>query len=394
MFLRLARIRTCLDCLDWVRTTTSLTRREINTSETVTENRRHAWLILGLLISLSSLLASDFFNPAAAQRRQRRRPAAAATPRIDYSRFSHATEKHRGACVTCHKVPTKNWQRVRDFPDVADFPDHEACVSCHRRQFFRGASPPICTVCHLRSAPRDDKRFAFRNPKTPGQFAIEFPHDKHQDVIAKLHRESETVAASSVFQRVSFSAFDRSADEPGKLYNSCTICHAPLKKNPPPPRAGWVDAFVPDAASFKAVPLSHASCFNCHWKSQAPVRSDCGGCHKAETAHAVENLVKRISMKFRHAREQHVGECTTCHINITKAATLLGLAPDVPITSCTECHNKDGLRLDVANELEAVDRNRDFVCVYCHTSDVGRGDPPPSHYLIAGREPRKRQDVK
>jgi hypothetical protein len=358
----------------------------------VTNRRGRAWLIVGLLIGLTSFFASDFLNPSLAQRR--RRPAAAARAGIDYSKFSHATEKHRGACVTCHKVPTKNWQRVRDFPDVADYPDHEACVSCHRRQFFRGASPPICTVCHLRSSPRDDKRYTFRNPITPGQFAIEFPHDKHQDVIARHLRPTSPVAASSVFQRVSFSEFTPAADEPGKLYNNCTICHVPLKKDPPAPRAGWIDAFVPDAASFKAVPLGHASCFNCHWKSQTPVRSDCGGCHKAETAHSVENLVKRISMKFRHAREQHSGECTTCHINITKAATLRGLTPDVPITSCTECHNKDGLRLDVANELEAVDRNRDFVCVYCHTSDVGRGDPPASHYLIAGREPLKRKDVK
>jgi hypothetical protein len=27
-------------------------------------------------------------------------------------------------------------------------------------------------------------------------------------------------------------------------------------------------------------------------------------------------------MKFKHSREQHLGECTVCHINITKAATL------------------------------------------------------------------------
>ena len=350
--------------------------------------------MLIMLGSLTSLFASDFLDSASAQRRQRRRPVAAARAGIDYSKFSHATEKHRSACVTCHKVPTKNWQRAREFPDVADYPDHEACVSCHRRQFFRGASPPICTVCHLRSSPRDDKRYAFRNPATRGQFAIEFPHDKHQDVIAKLWRRTSPVTPSSVFQRTSFSAVAPAADDPGKLYNNCTICHAQLKKDPPAPRAGWVDAFAPDAASFKAVPSSHASCFNCHWKSQAPVRSDCGGCHKAETPQSVENGVKRISMKFRHAREQHIGECTTCHINITKAASLRGLTPDVPITSCTECHNKDGLRQDVAKELEAVDRNRDFVCVYCHTSDVGQLDPPASHYLIAGREPLKRKDVK
>jgi hypothetical protein len=99
-------------------------------------------------------------------------------------------------------------------------------------------------------------------------------------------------------------------------------------------------------------------------------------------------------MKFRHTREQHIAECTTCHINITKSSTLRGLAPDVPITACSECHNKDGLRLDVSKELEAIDKNKEFVCSYCHTSDVGRRDPPASHYLIAGREAIKRKDVK
>lgn len=371
-----------------------LSRSQINTSGSITTYRlAHSWVVIGVFALLTSLLAPDFSNPAAAQRRQRRRPVTSARPGSDYSRFLHTTEKHRGACVTCHKVPTKEWQKARDFPDVADYPDHEACVSCHRRQFFRGASPPICTVCHLRSSPRDDKRFAFRNPAAPEQFAIEFPHDKHQDVIARLLRPAAPHAASPIFQRVSFSVSSPAADEPAKLYNNCTICHG-QRKDPAPPRAGWLDSFVPYPASFKAVPLSHASCFNCHWKSEKPIRSDCAGCHKPEAPHVAENALKRISMKFRHAREQHVAECTTCHINITKAATLRGLTPDVPITSCTECHNKDGLRLDVSKELEAIDRNRDFVCVYCHTSDVGRRDPPPGHYLIAGREPLKRKDVK
>ena len=371
-----------------------MTRREINTSGSRPTSRDgRARLIVAVLLSLTSLLASTSINTVSAQRRQRRQPVATGRPGIDYTKFSHTTEKHRGACVTCHKVPTKDWQRVRDFPDVADYPGHEACVSCHRRQFFRGSSPPICTVCHLRSSPRDDKRFAFRNPSAPEQFAVEFPHDKHQDVIARLMRPVTPRRAASIFQRVSYSAFNPVADEPGKLYNNCIICHG-QRKDPAPSPTGWLDSFVPYPASFKAVPLSHASCFNCHWKSEKPISSDCAGCHKPQAPHVVENAVKRISMKFRHAREQHVAECTTCHINITKSATLRGLTPDVPITSCTECHNKDGLRLDVSKELEAIDRNRDFVCVYCHTSDTGRRDPPPGHYLIAGREALKRKDVK
>jgi hypothetical protein len=172
---------------------------------------------------------------------------------------------------------------------------------------------------------------------------------------------------------------------------------------------------VPNAAAFKAVPTSHASCFNCHWKSEQPTGENCGGCHKSLSTNISANSSRlvsenpestapldailldpplRISLKFRHAREQHVAECTTCHINITKSSTVRGLKPDVPITACTECHNKDGLRLDVSGELEAIDKNRDFTCSYCHTSDVGRRDPPSSHYLIAGREALKRKDVK
>ena len=331
---------------------------------------------------------------ATAQTRKRRSPAA--PPRVDYSKFSHTTDKHRGQCLTCHKSPTQNWRRVRDYPDVTDYPGHAACVSCHRRQFFKGANPEVCLVCHLKSSPRDDRRYAFRNPASSRQFSIEFPHDKHQDVIARLRRPSFETATTSQprFTKALFSIPSAAFDSPAKAYNNCTICHSERPTPPGPPAGGWVDSFSPDAATFKSVPLSHASCFNCHWKSQPPISTDCAGCHKNATPHISASGVERISMKFRHAREQHVAECTTCHINITKSATLRGLKPDVPITSCTECHNKDGLRLDVSKELEAIDKNKDFVCVYCHTSNIGRQDPPSSHYLIAGREPLKRQDIK
>jgi len=109
---------------------------------------------------------------------------------------------------------------------------------------------------------------------------------------------------------------------------------------------------------------------------------------------AASDVPKRFSMRFRHGRTEHIAECTTCHINITKAATLRGLKPDVPITSCSVCHNKDGLRQDLNKELDAIDKKRDFACAYCHTSDVGRRDPPASHYLSAGRPVLKRTDVK
>ena len=349
---------------------------------------------------------------AVAQKRGSRRASARSVARqapIDYSRFSHSTKKHQQACNTCHKIPSKNWRQVRDYPDIADFPDHDACVSCHRSQFFKGAKPAICSGCHSRVSPKDDARVAFRNPASPRQFMIEFPHDKHQDVIARLFRWSPAEAGSPagqprrrakerpLFVRASFTTPGFSSDDKAKHYNNCEICHGPRTTPSVAPASGWIDGIIPDNLTLKSVPVSHASCLSCHWKSEQPVNENCAGCHKFPTPPAtsvVAESLKRISMKFRHGREQHVLECTTCHINITKAATLRGLKPDVPITSCTECHNKDGLRLDVSNELVAIDKNRDFVCVYCHTSDVGRRDPPASHYLIAERPPVKRKDIK
>lgn len=328
------------------------------------------------------------------QRRTQGKPLTSSAPAsksIDYSHFSHATKQHRQTCNTCHKIPTPNWQRSSTFPDIVDYPGHDACVACHRSQFFKGARPVICTDCHAKVSPRDDARLPFRKPDIARQFALEFPHDKHQDVIAMLNRPGSLNYRATIGGVL----FAHRADDKAKIYNNCVICHTTRIMPLEAPKTGWIDNYVPTSASFKSSPADHAACFNCHWKSQQPININCDGCHKLSDKPAPHNdLPTRLSIKFRHDREQHLAECTTCHINITKAASLRGLKPDVPITACTECHNKDGLRLDVSKELEALDKNRDFVCVYCHTSNVGRLDSPPSHYLIAGRAPLKRKDLK
>src|SRR5919109_945765 len=77
---------------------------------------------------------SEEIKPTLAQTRRRgQRPSP--EPRktaVDYSKFSHATKEHREDCSKCHNIPTKNWQTARQFPDVADYPDHASCVRCHR----------------------------------------------------------------------------------------------------------------------------------------------------------------------------------------------------------------------------------------------------------------------
>ena len=103
---------------------------------------------------------------------------------------------------------------------------------CHRQQFFTrqatiGTGPAICTVCHLRAAPREDRRFAFgkpnsanqtAKPKDERQFKIEFPHDKHQNVIARWHRlQSESLKSHHRLKSV---PQDKKPD-----YNNCSLCH-------------------------------------------------------------------------------------------------------------------------------------------------------------------------
>jgi hypothetical protein len=341
------------------------------------------------------IFAVGLGTPISGQRQTRRLPPSP-RPRpapVDYSKFSHSTKKHQAACDTCHKVPTQGWQKTSSFPDITDYPGHEACVSCHRSQFFKGDRPVICSGCHTKTSPRDEARLLFRNPKTNSQFLIEFPHDRHQDVIASFRGKPDRPRKLLAHASLSFSG----SDEPSQTYNNCTICHGD-KRMPAPPKSGWPDSFQPKPETFKDAPSGHDSCFNCHWKGQQPIAQNCSGCHKLSPTPGTTASTTRISLKFMHEgggeKKVHVAECTTCHINITKSVTLRGLKPDVPITSCTECHNKEGLRQDVSKELVAIDKNRGFLCVYCHTSNVGSLDPPASHYLIAERPPLKRTDIK
>lgn len=349
---------------------------------------------LAVCVIVMILMGATGFVSAQTRRRPRTNRPAAQTqapraPAAKYSAFLHSSEKHKGLeCKECHRVPT-TWTARRDFPDVADFPDHDACVRCHRQQFFTrqamiGNGPAICTVCHMRAAPREDARFAFGKPnnskqqpkpKDQRQFTIEFPHDQHQNVIAWWHR-LQTVAAASHHRLTS--AQDKKPD-----YNNCSICH----------QTDMSLAIVALAAPntdpamlhpYKSMPASHDSCFNCHWKNQKPIAEDCAGCHKTATTFIAELGRKRISAKFAHegGKGEHVAECTTCHINITRASTTRGLTPDVPVNACASCHRdskKTTYPKAVTIETELDQFKKTGECTYCHTSDVGKKKPPPSH---------------
>jgi len=316
-----------------------------------------------------------------------------------YSAFFHASEKHKGlACDDCHKIPTA-WNAKREFPDVADFPDHNACVRCHRQQFFTGQAfsgtgPTICTVCHLRAAPREDARFAFgkpnaanqtAKPKDERQFTIEFPHDKHQNVIASSGRWDRFPLAliESHHGRKTSPSDDKKPD-----YNNCTLCHQRNDYQLIVPLSSPGESSNLENKFFKTTPHTHDACFACHWKNQKPVSDNCAGCHKAAKTFVASAAPQRISAKFSHegGKGEHVMECTTCHINITRASTLRGLTPDVPIAACTACHEdnkKTTYPKAVTIEEEFAQYKKTNACSYCHTPDVGTKKPPPSHDAAA-----------
>jgi hypothetical protein len=342
-------------------------------------------------------------EPASAQKR-RPRQVSAATPQqqaprgsaTKYSAFLHSSAKHKSlACNACHKVPTE-WTAKRDFPDVADFPNHDACVHCHRQQFFTrqafsGTGPAICTVCHVRAAPREDGRFAFGKPNVAGQtakpkderqFTTEFPHDKHQNVIALLRRHRASEQQPSLVRASFFRA--NTSDEKKPDYNNCSVCHQANNNVNIAPLAPPVDSSPQPNRFFKTMPHAHDSCFKCHWTSQKPTSNDCAGCHKPVAPFVAMLALKRTSAMFSHegGKGEHVMECTTCHINITRASTLRGLTPDVPITACTTCH-KDNKKMTypkittIEEELEQYQKTNH--CIYCHVEDVGKKKPPASH---------------
>ncbi|MDX6289445.1 MAG: hypothetical protein QOH42_1244 [Blastocatellia bacterium] len=348
------------------------------------------------------ILVFTFAIAAVAQTRRRKPVSKPQTQQVAtrYSAFQHSSDKHKSlACNSCHKIPTA-WTAKRDFPDVADFPNHDACVRCHRQQFFTrqsfaGTGPAICTVCHVRAAPREDGRFAFGKPNGTGQaakpkderqFTIEFPHDKHQNVISSARPSRARNKAMNVV-RASFFEL-QSDDQKRPDYNNCSICHqrndnlviAPLSLQPG--AATQVDKI------FKTMPRSHDSCFNCHWKNQKPAGDDCAGCHKPSNSFVATLSPKRISMMFSHegGKGEHTMECTTCHINITRAGSLRGLTPDVPIAACVTCH-KDNKKttypkiMTIEEELEQFKKTSN--CAYCHTADVGTKKPPASHEAAA-----------
>ncbi len=336
-----------------------------------------------------------------------------------YNDFAHNIAAHRKqSCNSCHKSPTGlSSDETADgadykFPDITDYPTHDSCINCHRQQFFRGAKPAICSICHVKVSPRDAARFPFEKPNQKSEFAVEFSHETHQDIIAGNLENSplRDGAAAAHFVNAKFTFPD---DDKKTEYNNCAICHAPAKAKTYDTTAreprlvaletgliapAHTEKINAPSGYFKTLPEGHASCFNCHYSEQKPTRIDCAGCHISSSKPVADsNVVERLSLKFNHDQKTENGtnphdkECSACHVRITQSADLRSLNPDVPIFACSAkgngCHS-DEIKGEVdrrGEDLLARQANAQHKiqnCSYCHSSYVGSFQVPESHKLI------------
>ena len=345
------------------------------------------------------------------------RPRPSRNRRIDrpnrYSRFTHKVKAHNLSCNSCHKFPSANWQKMRPagqaFPDITEYPKHESCLNCHMQQFFKGARPAICSVCHTNPSPRGGARHAFPNPReifdtTPkgkaaiSGFAISFPHDKHIEIVSRNERQDAFVNA----------AWTR-LNSPVAAEESCAVCHHTYKPQDksddeyvtrPPANNG--DAFWLKKGTFKTAPIGHATCFTCHSTDTGilPAPDNCAACHKLKTAEPVSDFDPKLAaaMKiddkimltswrrrqssgtFRHEWFSHAElACSTCH-NVNAMNTADPASTKVAFAACATCHvtatSDDGGALNF--EIDSRKANPGFQCVKCHIT-FGKLPIPESH---------------
>lgn len=343
----------------------------------------------------------------------------------NYGQFEHSSKTHRLACTTCHKFPSDNWKKVRSekdaFPDVTEYPKHESCLNCHRQQFFRGAAPKICSICHTNAfPPRDSSRWPFPNPREVfdisskgkiaiSDFSIAFPHDKHIEIVSKNRSSGFAFTNAS---------FGRSAAAVGE--ESCSVCHKTFKPQgesdeeyvtKPPANLG--DDFWLKKGTFKTMPIGHTTCFTCHSADAGilPAPNDCATCHKLRmpllsadfnaklaAAMGVDDKLtldtwrrRESAGKFRHEWFSHAElSCSSCH-DVATIKTEDPATRKVSVSSCAKCHatatSDDGGALNF--EIDSRKGNVNFQCVKCHVT-FGKLAIPKSHLdAVAGAADKK-----
>jgi hypothetical protein len=383
-----------------------------------------AWLTFAYPRSGSTAISSSVdVEPRRPQTTRRRgSTGVVASPRINYSKFSHDTKAHQQDCSACHKFPSKNWKEARKadaaFADITEYPEHSSCLKCHNQQFFarERPAPRICSVCHVAVTPRYTARRPFPNPPEifnaskeaqnfVSDFRINFPHDTHVEIVGE-YRTPNRAEDGFRFGRASLRQ-EKKAEESDK---SCSVCHQTYQPQgkvdeefvTARPKGLSDDIFWLKKGTFKTTP-NHATCFTCHTPEGdiKPASIDCASCHKlqpsGQSAHVdfdpklaatIAITDRNLLMKwrrryssgtFRHEGGLHPDQgCLTCH-KVSAMNTLDVKTLKVPVTSCDVCHIGETADEGALNfEIEKRKADPAFQCTKCHLN-FGKEPIPESH---------------
>jgi class III cytochrome C family protein len=247
------------------------------------------------------------------------------------------------------------------------------------------------------------------------EFGINFPHDKHIEIIGQFEPDSKKGRAGR-FVTISFQQKSEPKQEESDP-KSCAVCHKTFQPQgesdeefvTKPPKDLPETAFWLKKGTFKTSSNGHATCFTCHSQDSglAPAPSDCNVCHKlSPPAQQIEltkahgdydptlaatmgikdktTLVKwstRNSAKFRHEWLPHAGlSCTSCHTIATLNTTDRNTRAQVK--SCggtgTGCHIEANTEGILNFEVEKKKADPRFECTKCHVNN-GKKQTPVTH---------------
>lgn len=372
--------------------------------------------VFGLLMAVLSICPAYFFSSSfvgAAENADS--TSTTVSQQVKYSEFPHNKKAHQLECSKCHTFPSANWNKIRSldkaFPDITEFPSHESCLSCHKQQFFRGAQPKICSICHVSSfPPRNSARLPFPNPRelfdlskkgktAQSDFVTGFPHDKHIDIVSKSHDRSGLFIKTSS----PFLSKRRVGEE------SCGVCHQTYKpigdskdEFVTPVPLNQKDGFWLKKGTFKTSPIGHSVCFACHSTEAGilPIPSNCAACHQLKAVQPQSDFdnktasmmgitdkvildtwrLRRSAGKFQHTFFAHSDlSCSTCH-NVMAMNTTDLVTVKVKISTCSQCHvtptSDDGGAVNFEVDKRTADPK--FQCTKCHIT-FGKFAIPKSH---------------
>jgi c(7)-type cytochrome triheme protein len=219
---------------------------------------------------------------------------------MDYSNFSHTSERHAALqCASCHR-------RTNNSPQP-DFPGHKSCTGCHLAQFVstNPSNNAMCAICHTNLGEQHPPLKSF--PKL-ASFNAQFDHAQH------MQGEARPQAG-------------------------CSACHAPLRR-------------AAIALSIPAGLNAHAQCYTCHTPGATSNGRDigsCSTCHELGQRVRASTNARAFAASFSHAEHgpRQKLSCNDCHRTRSNVPQLQQVtAPrtaqhfaNTRAQSCLSCHN-------------------------------------------------------